>query len=232
MRTAFAVFILAAIALFLAVPASGALAQSSCINEGDTCSINGVVGRCVHNPDCPQDGSNPTCDANICAPAPANPGASCTGDNYGAAGTCKAAGSCASGNTDTSPNCTGGLICCSNSSVNPLTGGTNTSGTHTGGTNTGTTLMNPLTGCQNASNQDCLKSLLNGILGFVIEIGTVVIILMIVYIGFKFVTAQGNPGQIEEAKKMLLWTVIGALILLGAQAIALGIQSTVHSITG
>lgn len=226
MRTAFAVFILAAIALFLAVPASGALAQSSCINEGDTCSINGVVGRCVHNPDCPQDGSNPTCDANICAPAPANPGASCTGDNYGAAGICKAAGSCASGNTDTSPNCTGGLICCSNSSVNPLTGGTNTSGTHTGGTNTGTTLMNPL------KSGTSLEGLLNSILDFVIRIGTVVIILMIVYVGFKFVTAQGNESAIRDARQALLWTVVGALILLGAKAISIGLQATVQSLGG
>lgn len=140
MRTAFAVLLLAAIALFLAAPATGVLAQSS--GPGNT--------------------GNPT----------AGPG------------------------------------------------------------NTGITLTNPLTGCQNKSNQDCLMSLLNGILGFVIEIGTVVIILMIVYVGFKFVTAQGEPGAITEAKQALLWTIIGALILLGAQAISVGLTETVRALTG
>ena len=77
-----------------------------------------------------------------------------------------------------------------------------------------------------------LESFLGDILSFVIRIGTIVVILMLVFVGYKFVEAQGAPGKIEEARKMLLWTVIGALVLLGAQAIASAISATVQAIGG
>lgn len=73
--------------------------------------------------------------------------------------------------------------------------------------------------------------LLNKILDFVITIGTIVVIFMLVYVGYLFVAAQGVPGKIEEARKALLWTVVGALILLGSKAIAIGIQATVQALS-
>lgn len=54
---------------------------------------------------------------------------------------------------------------------------------------------------------------------------------MLVYVGYLFVVARGNPGEIEAARKALLWTLIGALILLGAKAIAIGIQQTVQALS-
>jgi heme/copper-type cytochrome/quinol oxidase subunit 2 len=92
-------------------------------------------------------------------------------------------------------------------------------------------LINPLAaGNCNSTNTDCLGAFLQNILAFVVRIGSVIVILMLVYVGFKFVTAQGNDAKITEAKTMLLWTVIGALVLLGAQAIALAIQATAQSL--
>lgn len=73
-------------------------------------------------------------------------------------------------------------------------------------------------------------SLLQSILNFVIQIGTIIVIMMLVYVGYKFVVAQGEPGKITEARNMLLWTVIGALILLGAKVIATGIEETVKAL--
>lgn len=86
-------------------------------------------------------------------------------------------------------------------------------------------LMNPLKGSGN------LESFLSSILDFVIRIGTIVVILMVVYVGFEFVTARGDPTKISKARESLLWTVIGALILLGAKAIAIGIEATVQAIS-
>ena len=54
---------------------------------------------------------------------------------------------------------------------------------------------------------------------------------MYVFVGFKFVTARGEPGKITEARSALLWTVVGALILLGAEVIARGIQATVQALS-
>lgn len=93
-----------------------------------------------------------------------------------------------------------------------------------GGGDSGGALINPLQGGGD------LWGLLNGILRFVINIGAIVVVLMMVYVGFKFVTARGNETAVTEAKKMLLWTVVGALILLGAQAISLGIRATVEAL--
>ena len=89
----------------------------------------------------------------------------------------------------------------------------------------GTTLINPLQGGGN------LESFLLGILAFVIRIGTIAVILMLVFVGYKFVVARGEPGKISEARSALLWTVVGALILLGSQAIAMAIKATVQAVS-
>jgi hypothetical protein len=56
--------------------------------------------------------------------------------------------------------------------------------------------------------------------------------LYIIYAGFTFVTAQGNPGEIQKAKQRLLWALIGAAILLGAAGIAEVVKTTVNQVTG
>ncbi len=56
------------------------------------------------------------------------------------------------------------------------------------------------------------------------------IVLMIVYTGFLFVTAQGNVTKITQAREALVWTVVGALVVLGAKAIALAIEATVEDL--
>lgn len=96
----------------------------------------------------------------------------------------------------------------------------------TGGSGQSVTLMNPL------KSGTSLESFLTSILRFVIRIGTIAVILMLVFVGYKFVVAQGSDTKLIEARGMLLWTVIGALILLGAQAIAAAIQATVQSLGG
>ena len=117
------------------------------------------------------------------------------------------------------------------SSLQSQPGGANTGNqSQPGGANTGgsggqnVTLINPL------GAGTSLPTLLNDILQFVVQIGSIIVILMLVYVGFLFVTARGEPGKITEARRALLWTVVGALILLGAQAIAMGIQATVQAL--
>lgn len=109
-----------------------------------------------------------------------------------------------------------------NSSGNGNSSGSNGNGS----SGTGVALINPL---QSGAS---VESFLQNILDFVIRIGSVVVILMMVFVGFKFVTAQGNDTKITEAKTMLLWTIIGALILLGAKVLASGIQMTVQALGG
>lgn len=65
----------------------------------------------------------------------------------------------------------------------------------------------------------------------VMPIGAVVVVLYIIYSGYLFVVAQGNPSKLEEAKRAFLYSCIGAVVLLGAWAIAQVIENTVAQIT-
>lgn len=56
------------------------------------------------------------------------------------------------------------------------------------------------------------------------------IVICIIYSGFLFVTAGDNESQIAKARKVFLWTIIGAIVLLGAKAIALAIQNTINAL--
>ena len=65
------------------------------------------------------------------------------------------------------------------------------------------------------------------ILEGVIKIGIPIIALALVYCGFLFVAARGNSEKIKTAKDSLIYTLIGAAILLGSLAIAQLINNTI-----
>lgn len=73
-----------------------------------------------------------------------------------------------------------------------------------------------------------VKAILNNI---IMPIAAVFITLWIIYAGFQFVMANGKPAEIENAKKNLLWALIGAGVLLGAAGIATVVETTVRSVT-
>ena len=75
-----------------------------------------------------------------------------------------------------------------------------------------------------------LNGLIQTILEGVIKIGIPIIALAIIYSGFLFVAARGNSEKITKAKDALIYTLIGAAILLGAWAIALLIKNTVGAL--
>jgi hypothetical protein len=71
-----------------------------------------------------------------------------------------------------------------------------------------------------------IQDLIYLIVSIATYIGVVIAILAFIYVGFKFVAAQGNPEKISEAKKMFLWIVIGVAILIGATAITDVVKNT------
>jgi hypothetical protein len=82
-------------------------------------------------------------------------------------------------------------------------------------------LTNPLNGYND------LPSLIAAILNNIIEpLAAVAVVVMIIYSGFKYLTAQGNPGEIKKANEGLLWVLVGAGILLSAAAISAAVQGT------
>jgi len=103
-----------------------------------------------------------------------------------------------------------------------FTGVTSTGGSTGGGSGT---VTNPL---GNGINTFC--GLIKAILGAVIEIGIPIAVLFIVFAGFKFVLAMGNPTKLQDARKNLMYTLIGIGIFLGAWLIAVVIANTVNSL--
>jgi type II secretory pathway component PulF len=56
-----------------------------------------------------------------------------------------------------------------------------------------------------------------------------IIVVFIIYAGFMYVTARGNPEAITRANKALLYAIIGGVIVAGAQAIIAIVSDTADS---
>ena len=83
---------------------------------------------------------------------------------------------------------------------------------------------------ENPLSFDSLEKFFNALLDVVVTIGWPLVVLAVVYTGFLFVQAQGNASKLDDAKRALVWTVIGGLIVLGATAIATFIGGTVDEL--
>ncbi|MDP3661452.1 MAG: hypothetical protein Q8R17_01190 [bacterium] len=87
-----------------------------------------------------------------------------------------------------------------------------------------TTLPNPL------GATTTFQALAAKILAIVSSIGGIIAVFFIIYAGFLFVTAGGNEEKHKDAKKAILYAVIGTAILLGAQALATILETTINSL--
>ena len=75
-----------------------------------------------------------------------------------------------------------------------------------------------------------IPSFIKKAIEIVLTEGIPVLVLAIIYTGFLFVQAQGNPGDLKKAKDALTNTLIGGALLLGAFVIAEAIGTTVEEI--
>ena len=93
--------------------------------------------------------------------------------------------------------------------------GSGTSGNVNGNTTTGAShpvkMSNPL-----GSGITTLSDFVAQVLNIILKVGVPLIALCIIYSGSLFVLAQGNSEKIEKAKTRILYTFIGAAVLLGA----------------
>jgi hypothetical protein len=87
------------------------------------------------------------------------------------------------------------------------------------------TLDNPLAG----SGITSVEGLITAVLNVLLIIAVPVIIFFIVFAGFSYVTAQGNPEKIKQASRSLTYAIIGGVLILGAVAISEIIAGVVNS---
>ena len=88
-----------------------------------------------------------------------------------------------------------------------------------------TTLSNPV----KYTNIYCF---VQAVLGFAVQVGFFLAVFFIIFTGFKYVTARGNPAKVSEAHRMFLYTLIGTAVLLGAWGFAKAIEGTITQIRG
>ena len=74
-----------------------------------------------------------------------------------------------------------------------------------------------------------LLSLINLLIDGLMKVGLVAAACFIIYSGFLFVSARGEPGQITKAKENFFWTIIGTAVILGAKVIVAIITGTLKS---
>lgn len=104
--------------------------------------------------------------------------------------------------------------------VNPGTGGTTV--------NPATSKPAPQTipSLQNPLQVDDVQSLLSTIVDLAIFIGMIMAVLVFIFIGFKFVMAQGSDSALKDAKQWFLYAVIGTAVLISAKVIVDVVKNT------
>ncbi len=75
------------------------------------------------------------------------------------------------------------------------------------------------------TNIDQIVDLLDSALAYMWVALTIFITIMFLYAGFMFITAAGDDEKIKTAKKIVLWSIIGVVVMLLASGIRFIIQS-------
>ncbi len=82
---------------------------------------------------------------------------------------------------------------------------------------------------ENPIYADNVQELLYTIVDLAILIGVIIATFVFIFIGFKFVMAQGDPAALTKARSWFLSAVIGTALLLGAKVIMEVIKNTLTS---
>lgn len=86
-----------------------------------------------------------------------------------------------------------------------------------------TTIDNPI-------RCDDIPCFIEEIINIVLVVGVPIVALAIIYSGFLFVKAQGKPEELKTARLAIVYTLVGAALLLGAFILSEAIAKTVEDI--
>jgi hypothetical protein len=70
---------------------------------------------------------------------------------------------------------------------------------------------------ENPIDADTFEELIENVITFIFNVALALVPLMIVIAGVYFVTAAGNPAQVEKAKGIILYTLIGFIVIILAR---------------
>ena len=88
------------------------------------------------------------------------------------------------------------------------------------GTPPGTCIPSPTCICSFAS-------LISAVTTYIVYLVGLIAVIMFVWAGILFVTSTGNPGKIEQARKAVIWAVVGLAIVLAGSGLVAVIQAVI-----
>lgn len=199
-------------------------------------NLNGEA--CKVSDDCASDncvGASGSALGTCAAPSSSTPGSvgsACTSNNQ-----CDGLMTCPNGvcrrpnGNEAGETCKAGADCrsgaCQNGKCLAPGGGGNT-GTPGGGGSGG--------GLSGAPGRDLtIKDVFNIIVGltcWLTRMAIFLIVIFVMYYGFLFMKAQGDPAKVTEAKKAFLWGIVGIIVILGTYSIIATVAHTVGGTAG
>jgi hypothetical protein len=117
------------------------------------------------------------------------------------------------------------MMCLNIASVDAtdVTNNNNTTVTNTAPTSVSSGSITPL---QNPLKASSVKGVIFLAVDLAMYIGIIFAILAIIFVGFKFVAAQGKPEKIKEAQSWFMWIVVGLAVLISSKVIVEIIKTT------
>ena len=85
----------------------------------------------------------------------------------------------------------------------------------------------PLVKCGNAGQAACTLndffSMVQGVVDFILyDIVPPLAVITVVFAAVNLMTSSGDPGKLEQAKKTIIWIIIGLVVIYGAWALVKG----------
>ena len=109
----------------------------------------------------------------------------------------------------------------------PVPGGSTGSYGSTGVNTQTTTAQNqPNATLQNPLNANSVQDVIYLAVDIAVYVGLAFAVLAIIFVGFKFIAAQGKPKELEDAKKWFLYIIIGLAILISAKVVVTIVKTT------
>jgi Type IV secretion system pilin len=71
-----------------------------------------------------------------------------------------------------------------------------------------------------------VEEIITTIVDIAMNLGIALAIIMLIYAGFRFVWARGNASELDDAKHLLLYIIIGLAVLISAKAIVGIVKNT------
>jgi len=72
---------------------------------------------------------------------------------------------------------------------------------------------------ENPLEADTFAELIDAIINIIFYLAIAIAPIMFIVAGFHFITAVGDPEKIKTAKRIILWTLIGLLVVISAKGL-------------